>query len=73
MKILIDEDMDVRLRRHLFPHYDAYTVEYMGWKSLSNGELLDKADGAAGKHNTPLCSYTAGAYTRELTLRYISP
>ena len=34
MKILIDEDLDVRLR-HLFPHYDAYTVEYMGWKGLS--------------------------------------
>ena len=45
MKILIDEDLDVRLR-HLFPHYDAYTVEYMGWKGLSNGEMLDKADGA---------------------------
>ena len=44
MKILIDEDLDVRLR-HLFPHYEAYTVEYMGWKGLSNGELLDKADG----------------------------
>ena len=44
MKILIDEDLDVRLR-HLFPHYDAYTVEYMGWKGLSNGEMLDKADG----------------------------
>ena len=45
VKILIDEDLDVRLR-HLFPHYEAYTVEYMGWKGLPNGELLDKADGA---------------------------
>ncbi|MCY4368038.1 MAG: hypothetical protein OXF41_01175 [bacterium] len=45
MKILIDEDLDVRLR-HLFPHHEAYTVEYMGWKSLSNGAMLDKADGA---------------------------
>ena len=45
MKILIDENLDIRLR-HLFPHYEAYTVEYMGWKGLPNGDLLDKADGA---------------------------
>ncbi len=44
MKVLIDEDPDIRLR-HLFPSpdYETYTVEYMGWKSLSNGALLDKA------------------------------
>lgn len=45
MKILIDENLDVPLR-HLFPHYETYTVGYMGWKGLPNGELLDKADGA---------------------------
>ena len=45
MKILIDEDLDVRLRR-LFPDYETYTVEYMGWKGLPNGELLPRADGA---------------------------
>lgn len=45
MKILIDEDLDVRLR-HLFPDYETYTVEYMGWKGLPNGELLSTADGA---------------------------
>ena len=45
MKILIDENLDIRLR-HLFPHYETYTVEYMGWKGLSNGAMLDKADGA---------------------------
>ena len=44
MKVLIDEDLDIRLR-HLFPSpdYETYTVEYMGWKSLSNGAMLDKA------------------------------
>ncbi len=42
MKILIDEDLDIRLR-HLFPDNETYTVEYMGWKSLSNGAMLDKA------------------------------
>ena len=45
MKILIDENLDIRLR-HLFPSpdYETYTVEYMGWKSLSNGAMLDKAE-----------------------------
>ena len=44
MKILTDENLDIRLR-HLFPSpdYETYTVEYMGWKSLSNGAMLDKA------------------------------
>ena len=45
MKVLIDEDLDIRLR-HLFSHYETYTVEYMGWKGLSNGELLDTAEAA---------------------------
>ena len=45
MKILIDENLDVRLR-HLFPDYETYTVEYMGWKGLPNGELLSTADSA---------------------------
>ena len=45
MKILIDEDLDVRLR-HLFPDYETYTVEYMGWKGLPNGQLLPTADSA---------------------------
>ena len=45
MRILIDEDLDIRLR-HLFPHDETYTVEYMGWKSVPNGELLAKADAA---------------------------
>lgn len=45
MKILIDENLDIRLR-HLFPDYETYTVEYMGWKGLPNGQLLPTADSA---------------------------
>ena len=43
MKILIDEDLDIRLR-HLFTHDDVFTVEYMGWKGRGNGALLDAAE-----------------------------
>lgn len=39
MKLLIDESLDIRLR-HRFPEHDTRTVEYMGWKSIGNGELL---------------------------------
>ncbi len=43
MRILIDEDLNIRLR-HLFPDDDISTVEYMGWKGLDNGTLLDTAE-----------------------------
>ena len=43
MKILVDEALNIRLR-HLFPHDDVFTVEYMGWKGLDNGSLLDAAE-----------------------------
>ena len=43
MRILIDEDLNVRLWR-LFPYDDVSTVEYMGWKGLDNGTLLDTAE-----------------------------
>ncbi len=39
MKLLIDESLNVRLR-HRLPEHDTRTVEYMGWKSVGNGELL---------------------------------
>ena len=39
MKLLLDESVNTRLRRH-FPGHDARTAEYMGWKSIGNGELL---------------------------------
>lgn len=43
MRILIDENLNVRLR-HLFQDDDVSTVEYMGWKGLDNGSLLDAAE-----------------------------
>lgn len=42
MKVLIDESLNTRLRHH-FPGHDARTVDYMGWKSIGNGELLSLA------------------------------
>ena len=41
MKVLIDESIDVDFRHELAGH-DAYTVTYMGWNGLKNGELLPR-------------------------------
>ena len=43
MKILLDEQLPHRLRKHLPPH-DVFTVDYMGWSGLKNGELLSIAE-----------------------------
>lgn len=43
MKVLLDENLDHRLRRLLSAH-DVYTVDYMGWAGLKNGELLSVAE-----------------------------
>jgi predicted nuclease of predicted toxin-antitoxin system len=40
MKILLDENVPHRLRFLLAPMHQAFTVEYMGWKNVENGELL---------------------------------
>ena len=45
MRVLLDENVDVRLRREL-PGYDVATVRYMGWLGKGNGELLALADEA---------------------------
>jgi len=42
MKILLDECLDVRLRNHI-PGHDVFSADYMGWKGISNGELLNRA------------------------------
>lgn len=42
LRILLDECVNMRLRREI-PRHRVYTVEYMGWKSLQNGELLTAA------------------------------
>ncbi|MBI2983862.1 MAG: DUF5615 family PIN-like protein [Chloroflexi bacterium] len=39
MRVLLDEDLPVGLARYLAPH-QADHVSKLGWKGLSNGELL---------------------------------
>jgi predicted nuclease of predicted toxin-antitoxin system len=43
VKVLLDEQLPQRLRKHLGAH-DVYTVDYMGWAGLKNGELLRAAE-----------------------------
>jgi hypothetical protein len=43
VKILLDENLDHRLRRHLDPH-EVFTASYMGWDGLKNGSLLLAAE-----------------------------
>jgi predicted nuclease of predicted toxin-antitoxin system len=43
VKVLLDEDLDHRLRKMLAPH-DLFTVRYLGWAGLKNGELLSIAE-----------------------------
>ena len=45
MLVLLDENLPHRLRG-LIPGHDVRTVDYQGWKSLSNGELLKAAEDA---------------------------
>jgi len=42
MRILLDECITHRFRREI-PRHEVRTVEFMGWKSLTNGELLTTA------------------------------
>jgi predicted nuclease of predicted toxin-antitoxin system len=39
MKLLLDENLPHQLRREL-PGHDCFTVAYMGWAGIENGELL---------------------------------
>ncbi len=43
MKVLLDEQLPHRLRKHLGAH-DVFTVDTMGWAGLKNGELLAVAE-----------------------------
>ncbi len=42
MRILLDENLDWRLRRDL-PGHDVKSVPLLGWAGIQNGELLRKA------------------------------
>jgi predicted nuclease of predicted toxin-antitoxin system len=43
MKILLDENLDHRLRNHLGAH-EVFTAGYMGWDGLKNGKLIRVAE-----------------------------
>jgi len=45
MKILLDECLPLDFR-HCFPNHDAHTVQWAGFKSRKNGELLPAAEAA---------------------------
>ena len=42
MRLLLDESLPVRLRRHFVGH-EVRTVRYMGWLSAGNGDLIPLA------------------------------
>lgn len=42
MKILLDENLDWRLERHL-PGHDVASVPRIGWAGMKNGKLLEAA------------------------------
>ena len=44
MKVLLDENLPHLLRNSLGGH-EVFTVRYMGWAGLKNGELLKTAEG----------------------------
>ena len=43
MVVLLDENLDHRLRLHLSPH-EVFTVAFRGWSGLKNGTLLRTAE-----------------------------
>jgi len=45
MRILLDENLDWRLRREL-PGHEVESVPLLGWAGIQNGALLSKAAGA---------------------------
>ena len=40
MKILLDENIDVRFKRLFDQEHEVYTVRDMGWNGIKNGKLL---------------------------------
>ncbi len=43
MRVLLDEDIPIRLRLYFQTEVEVETVEYRGWKGLKNGALLRAA------------------------------
>lgn len=46
MKVLLDENLDHRLRKHLGSH-EVFTASFRGWDGLKNGRLLEAAEAEA--------------------------
>lgn len=44
MRVLLDEDVPIRLRLNFPEGVDVETVEYRGWKGYQNGDLLRAAE-----------------------------
>lgn len=44
LRVLLDEDLPIRLRLHFATDVQVETVEYRGWKGLKNGALLRVAE-----------------------------
>ncbi|HEY2413701.1 MAG TPA: DUF5615 family PIN-like protein [Pirellulaceae bacterium] len=42
MKLLLDENLSHKLRTEIVGH-DVFTVAFMGWPGVENGELLTRA------------------------------
>ena len=40
MKILLDENIDIRFKKNFPEHFEVYTVKDMGWAGIKNGELI---------------------------------
>jgi hypothetical protein len=43
VKVLLDQNLDHRLRSRLGSH-EVFTASYKGWETLENGSLLDAAE-----------------------------
>ena len=43
MRVLLDEDIPIRLRLHFQANVEVETVEYRGWKGMKNGALARAA------------------------------
>ena len=43
MKLLLDENLPHELRKLLSAPHDVFTVTFMGWSGVSNGDLLKRA------------------------------
>ena len=69
MKVLLDENLDHRLRKHLGSH-EVFTASYMGWDGLKNGQLLQVAED--GGFDVLVTGDQTLAYEQNLTGRQLA-